>query len=534
MTVAGLTLRPNALRAPVYVWLPALAVAVLMLLPVLHLAVRSWEGGSDSVDLVLRSSTRGLLVRTAMLAATVALASAAISLPLAWLTVRTDLPLRRFWTVATILPLVVPSYVGAYVVVAALGPRGMVQGWLEPLGVERLPSIYGFWGAALTLTAFTFPYMLLVVRAALRNLDPAAEEASRALGKGPLETFARVTIPQLRPGLAAGGLLVALYVLSDFGAVSLLRFDSFTRVIYINRLTSFDASAAATLSMVLIALTAFVVALESFSAGRGKYYRQGAGAARQPRLHRLGRWKWPALGFCTAVVLLSLVLPIAVIAYWLIRGVSQGEELGWVWSSAWNSMLASGLAAAVCVVCALPVAILAVRYPGPLSKLIERVTYLGFALPGIVIALALVFFGIRYTPFLYQSLAMLIFAYTIRFLPEALAAVRTSLLQVRPSLEDAAHGLGRRTPSVFATITVPLARPGVAAGAALVFLTAMKELPATIFLAPIGFDTLAVSIWSASSEAFFARAAAPALILIGVAAIPTALLALKEAQFGHD
>ncbi|MEX2081541.1 MAG: ABC transporter permease subunit, partial [Dehalococcoidia bacterium] len=161
-------------------------------------------------------------------------------------------------------------------------------------------------------------------------------------------------------------------------------------------------------------------------------------------------------------------------------------------------------------------------------------TYLGFALPGIVVALALVFFAIRYTPSLYQTLWMLVAAYTIRFLPEALASVRASLMQIRPSLEDAAHGLGRRTPAVFATITVPLARPGIAAGAALGFLTAMKELPATILLAPTGFDTLATSIWSATSEGFFARAAAPALLLVAVAAIPTAILAIREAQFSHE
>ncbi len=177
---------------------------------------------------------------------------------------------------------------------------------------------------------------------------------------------------------------------------------------------------------------------------------------------------------------------------------------------------------------ALPVAILAVRYSGRLSSLLERATYIGFALPGIVIALALVFFGANYATPLYQTLGLLIFAYVILFLPQAVGATRSRLLQISPRLEEAARSLGSTPLQTLTKITLPLVRPGILAGAALVFLTTMKELPATLLLSPIGFKTLATSIWSATSEAFFARAAVPALLLILVSSVPMAFLVIRE------
>ena len=202
------------------------------------------------------------------------------ALPLAWLTIRTNLPARRLWSILTALPLVFPSYVGGYAFVAMMGPQGIVQGWLEPMGIERLPSIYGLPGTAWVLTIFTYPYLLLSIRAGLRNLDPALEEAARNLGYGPWQTFRRVTLPALRPAIAAGSLLVSLYVLSDFGAVSIMRYNSFTRVIYIQYLSSFDRSLAALLSLVLVAMTIMLLFTAQRFQGRQRLYRAGIGSAR--------------------------------------------------------------------------------------------------------------------------------------------------------------------------------------------------------------------------------------------------------------
>jgi iron(III) transport system permease protein len=460
----------------------------------------------------------GVLGRTLLLAGIVTSASIVIGVPLAWLTARSDLPGRRAWTVLAIVPLVVPSYVGGYAVVAAFGPRGALQAALEPFGVERLPDLYGLPGAALALTLFSFPYVVLSVRGMLLRLDPAFEEVSRSLGRGPWRTFLTVTLPQLRPAVTSGALLVALYTLADFGAVSLLQFDSFTRAIYVQYRSSFDPSLAAVLALMLVACTAAVLVAVARLRGRGRYHRSGAGAARQPATVTLGRWRWPALAFCAVVVGLAVVVPVATIGFWLVRGIAGGETFGPVWGATLNSVAASGMAAGLAVLASIPVAVLAVRHRGMLAALVERGTYAGFALPGIVIGLALVFVAARYLPWIYQTLPLLLVAYLIRFVPEAVGVTRTSLLQVSPRIEEVARTLGHAPGTVLRRVTLPIIRPGLIAGAAIVFLTAMKELPTTILLAPTGFDTLAVRIWSATSEGFFARAALPALLMVLVAA----------------
>jgi iron(III) transport system permease protein len=509
-------------------WLGAALVAAALILPTLYLAIRAVDAGDGAFQALLRARTWATLARTIGLALSVTAVSAAIAVPLAWLTTRTDLPLRRVWAVLTPLPLVIPSYVGAYLFASALGPRGLVQQALEaPLGITRLPEIYGFPGALLTLTLLSYPYMLLGARAALQRMDPALEEASRSLGHGAWATFWRVTLPHLRPALGAGGLLVALYALRDFGAVSIMRYDTFTRVIYV-QYRSFDRSQAALFALILIGLTLVLLALEARLYGRARYDRDSSGAGQPPAAARLGGWRWPALLFCTTVVLLSLVLPAGVLAYWLIRGLRAGEALSALPAAAWNSLAASGAGAVATTLAALPVAILVVRQPGRITRMLERLTYMAFALPGIAVALALVFFGINYAQSLYQSFAMLILAYGMLFLPQAVGALRTTLMQLHPSLEEAARSLGRHPAWVFLTITAPLIRPGLLAGAGLVFLTVMKELPATLILAPIGFKTLAIDVWSAVSEAFFARAAAPALLIVLMSSLPMAWFVIHE------
>ena len=514
-------------RPPAALLLPAALVGAAVLLPVAYLTLRSFEAGSEAWDLLLRPRTVGILARSVLLAATVTAASVAIAVPLAWLTVRTDLPLRGLWTVLTALPLVIPSYLAAFLLITAIGPKGLVQGWLSPLGVERLPSIYGFAGAALSLTLLSYPYVLLPVRAALARMEPALEETSRCLGRSSWQTFLLVTLPLLRPAIAAGALLVALYTLSDFGAVSLLRYETFTWAIYV-QYGSFARDSAAVLSLMLAALALGILAMESWTRGRSRYDSTDTGAGRPSVVVRLGRWRWPAVVFCAAVVVSALVLPTGVLTYWTARGFLAGESLPLLWSRAWNSLFVSGLAAGATVAAALPVVLLSVRYPGWSGRLLERVSYVGFALPGIAVALALVFFGVRYATPLYQTLGMLVFAYVVLFLPTALGSVRASLLQVSPALEEAARGLGATPLRTLFSVTIPLARSGVLAGGALVFLLVMKELPATLILSPVGFETLATSIWGAASEAFFARAAVEGVLLLLVSSVPMAFLVLRN------
>jgi len=490
-----------------------------MLLPAAYLTITVADAFGEAVDSVANSRTAALAARSVALAAAVTAAATAIAVTLAWLTARTDLPARRAWTVAAALPLVVPSYIGAYAFLSAFGAAGLLRDILQgPLGVERLPDITGFFGAWLVLTLFTYPLVLLPVRAVLRGLDPQLEEAALGLGRSEWQTFRTVVLPQLLPAIGAGAVLVALYVLHDFGAVSIMRFDSFTREIYNVYRASFDRTYAASLGAILVALMVVVLWLEGRARRGLVLHRSGPGAAREPRLVRLGRWRPAAIAFCALIATFALVVPTAVLVYWSLQSFAGSPQWGEIVAAAGSSLLVSGLAALAAALCAVPVALLAVRHPGRFANVVERAGHTGYALPGIVVALALVFFATRVAPGVYQTLGLLVFAFLVLFLPLASGSLRSSLAQISPNVEEAARSLGRSPVRVLATVTVPLIAGGTLAGGALVFLTAIKELPATLILAPTGFETLATEIWSATSVGFFERGAIPSLVLLAVSA----------------
>lgn len=528
-TSAGAPTAATAPRAPLPLLAVCLLIAGLALLPVAYLVVRAMGADVAALDLVFRPRTFQVAASTVALALLVGGGTIALGVPLAWLTTRTDLPGRRLWAVLVAVPLAIPSYVTGFAFIAAFGPRGALQGILAPLGVERLPSIGGLFGATLVLVLAAYPYVLLSTRAALLRTDPATEEAARLLGDRRLTVFRRVTLPILIPAIAAGGLLAVLYALADFGAVSLLQFDSFSRAIYVQYRASFDRSLAAILALMLVALTLLVTWGEARLRRRaGDYAGSGRAFRRPATVVPLGRWRWPALAFCSAVVCLALAIPTGTIAWWLVRGVGQGAILRFAADGALNSFTVGAAAAIGSVVLVIPVGLLVARYPSRLATIIERATFTGYALPGIVIALAVVFIATSSVPLLYQTLALLVIAYAVRFLPQAVGTVRAALVGVGPHLEEAGRTLGDGPVRAFLRLTLPLLRPALVASGALVFLTTVKELPMALLLGPIGFDTLATEIWDAASEGFYARAAVPAAILLVLSAGTVALLLRAE------
>lgn len=516
---------------PIELLAPSLIVAALVMLPLFYLLYRAAQADEGVLRLVCRRRTFDLVIDTALLAVAVSITAALIAVPLAWLTLRGDLPGGRIFAGVSILPLVIPSYVGAIAYVAALGPRGDVQRvssrWF---GVAEIPSIYGFFGAWLILSLFTYPYVYLTVSAALAGLDPSIEEAARGLGRGPFATFCSITLPMLRPSILAGMLLSALYAVSDFGVVTLLRYDSLTRAIYTQYRASFDRSYAAALSLVLIVLSSTLLLAEMRLRGHARRARVGSGVKRPLRRTSLGRWRWVGLGYVLAVLGLSLLLPVAVLGEWLLRAWRRGDDFGELGVAMWNTVQLGVLGALLATVLALPVAVLAVRYPGRLSMLIERLTYVGYGLPGLVIGLSFVFIGANYLPRFYQTVPLLLMAYLVRFVPQAVGAIRASLLQLDPKLEDASRGLGESSRGTLRRVTIPLAFPGIGAGALLIFLTVVKELPMTLLLRPTGMETLATEVWTTSSAGAFGRAAAPSMLLMLVSVVP-ALILLDRSRF---
>ncbi|MFB6308835.1 MAG: ABC transporter permease [Haloarculaceae archaeon] len=509
----------------------AVAVALLVLSPLGWLLLRTAEiDPGHALELLTSGTTVTVTVNTVLLVGAVTAGSVLLGVPLAYLTVQTDLPFRRFWTVTAALPLVIPSYIGAFAFVSAFGPRGVLAGALAPLGVERLPTIYGFAGTVLVLTLFTYPYVFLTTRAALLSFDGTLVEAARSLNTSRWEAFKRVTLPQILPGIAAGALLVALYVLSDFGTPAIMRYDVFTRMIY-NEFNAYQRDFASLLSLLLVVMALAVLAVESrISAGRdGAYTARGT---RRPGTVSLGRWRLPALGFCAVVALLCLVLPVGILLMWLVRSGTgyAGGGFSFELVYAWNSVSLAAVAALVSVVAALPVAYLAARSDSTISSLPERSTYVGYAVPGVVIGLALVYVGLAYVPALYGSIVLLVFAYVVRFLPQAVGTTKSSVMQVDHNYVEAARSLGDPPLRAFRRVVLPLVAPGVVAGGALVFLTTMKELPATLMLRPTGVETFVTYIWLVQEAGYYGQAAVPALVLVGVSGL-SMLVILKRERF---
>ncbi|WP_229914242.1 ABC transporter permease [Streptomyces capitiformicae] len=488
---------------------PALAAVAtagvgVALIPLVYLGVRVADAGWARIsEEVFTARTGQLTARSVALAGVVTAASTVLGVASAFLVTRTDLPARRLFGVLAALPLAVPSYVAAFA-------------W-----VSTVEGFEGFWAAALVLTLTSYPYVFLPVAAALTSADPAQEEVARSLGSGPWHTFITVTLRQIRPAVGAGALLVALYVLSDFGAVSVLRADVLTRAVFTSISLGFDRTGALVLATVLVALTLLIVSGEQLTRRRAARYARLGGAGRPPTRLRLGRLRWLGASGLVGTGALALGVPAASLARWFGEGVSRPGSLTGLATAAGNSLTVSAAGAGLTMLLALPLGLLGARAPSPVAVVLDRLAYLSHALPGLVIGLSLVFFGINVAYPLYQSVWLLALAYAALFLPLAVAAVGTAALQAPPALEEVARSLGRRRPHVLRTVTVPLAAPGIGAGAVLVFLTCMKELPATLLLRPTGMDTLATELWSQTSVSAYAAAAPYAALLVLLAAVPT-------------
>lgn len=494
----------RGMRPPRALFGAAAVSALLALVPLAYLVVRVVDAGLESViDVLARPRTWETVATSLALTTVVVLACLAIGVPIAWLLARTTVALRRMWLVLVALPLAIPSYVAAYA-------------WLA-----EFPAMSGFWAAALILTLVSAPYVIIPVTAALRSIDPAMEEVARSLGRGPRRAFVTATLPQAWPAAAAGSLLVALYVLSDFGAVALFRVDAFTRVIYASYRASFDRTSAAVLALVLVVLAAALVLIERRVRGRARRYRTSSGAARSAVRTVLGGWATiAAFVLLVGYVVLAIVVPVTSLLLRLAEGARRPLDAGELALATVNSAGASLIGAVLAVVLALPVAVLAARYRSKRVSAVETAAYSGHALPGVVVGLSLVFFTLTVIPAAYQTIATLAFAYAVLFLPKSIGATRSAVSAVPPVLEQTARTLGRSPINAWASTTLRLAWPGVAAGGLLVLLTAMKELPATLMLRPTGFDTLATELWSRTEVAAYGAAAPYALALIALAAVP--------------
>jgi iron(III) transport system permease protein len=494
----------------------ALASAALSLLPIGYIVVWTVQlGAGQAMDVLGGPRTAELIRNTVGLVAASALVCVVIGTAAAWVVVRTTVPGRRVWAVLLALPLAVPAFVLSYTWVAA--------------SYEFAPTstaLFGFKGAVLVLSLSHYPFVYLPVAAAMRGLDPAQEEVARAMGAGPVKVLVRIVLPQLRTAILGGAIIIGLHMLAEFGALALLRYDTFTTVIF-NRYGVGQPESALVLSVVLIALCVAMLALDWLVRRHTVRARAQRGAHREPAARSLGRATVPVLGGLTAFLAVALGVPVVSLVVWLVRGTDVGLDLGEVAATAATSLGLAGGAAVITSLLALPVAIYVIRHPGPVARLAERSTYVAHSIPGVVIALALVFFATNYAFWLYQTVPLLLLGYAVLFLPIAGASQQGALIQAPRDLEEQAAALGVAPLARLLRITVPLAARGIGAGAVLVFLDTMKELTATLLLRPTGMDTLATRLWTKTTVLDYAGAAPYAVLIIALSALPAWLISRR-------
>lgn len=519
--------RNSARRRPSGLGVVGLVIGALFSIPAGFVVVRTIRLDAPIGD--TWSEIAGPLWRTIQLAVSVSGSAALLGTLLAWVTVRTDLPFRRAWRVALVLPLVLPSFVGAGAFIAGLAPGGLIHDALTAVGITPPRRFRGLGASWFVLTAFTYPYVLLPVSARLSALRSSHEEGARMLGFGPRQAFMRVTLPEIRPSIIAGALLVFLYTLSEFGAVQLLGYDTLTRVIFATRQADRAVSFGAAFALLVLAVA--VVALERRF--RGRFTPDSKASSVPHRPTELGWRKIPGTLTCAAALGAGLVIPIASLATWAQRGIRNGTiDYADLVGPAANTAFVSVVAAVVTVAIVLPIALETTRRPNAASSVAAGAVLGGFAIPGLVIALALAVIALNApgVGWLYQTLALLIIAYVIHFGSQALASTEQAVRAVPDRVREQARLLEPSPLRRAALVDLPMMRPGLLSGAGLVMLATLKELPATLLLSPVGFSSLATEIWGGFGEGFYAETGVTSLVLIAVSALLTWLLVLRPSM----
>jgi iron(III) transport system permease protein len=507
----------------------ALASAALILLPLGYVTTLALSADSAVWHRLWTTRVPELLWNTVSLAGTVALLTLILGVLTAWMVTRFEFPGRRLWEVALVLPLAMPTYVLAYVYNYLLGFGGPVEHlWQTVAGPQaRIFSPQSFWGVTLVMALDTFPFVYLLTRSALLSFNVSFEEVARTCGASPLRRMLFVTLPLLRPSIVAGTALVILYVISDFGAVSLLRYQTLTYAVFQQMTGRADNQAASILSILLVILALLFLLTERWFRRKSRFY-QTTGRFRAPQRIPCGRLHSAALTACLATVIgLAFGIPAYLLVTWSLSpeawAILDARFFGFIW----NSALLSTLAATAGVFVGLPLAYLASRKPTWLNTGCLQAAYAGYVLPGPVAALAVLILFLKVLPFFYGTVIVLIVAYVLHFLPAGLQSLEPSIQQITPNLEEVARTLGLTVRDTWRHVTLPLIRNGVIVAWVLIFLQTMKELPATLLLRPVGFDTLAIRVWLEASEEYY-QLAAPSALLIVLVGLPALVLLLSR------
>ncbi len=521
--------------------------AALVLMPLLVLAL-SWSSLDTSIwRHLLETQMLRLLGNTLVLSVGVVAGVVLLGVSLAWLTSLCEFPGRRWLDWALMLPFAVPAYVLAFVMIGLLDFAGPLQSLLRSwLGNDfRMFSIRSTGGVIFVLVLVFYPYVYMLARGAFLAQGRGLMEAARILGHSPWHAFWRVALPMARPAIGAGAALAVMETLADFGAVSVFNYDTFTTAIYKTWYGFYSLQTATQLASLLLLFVLLALYAERRAQGSRRF--PGVDKPRQGALFRLrGARGWLATGYCLLVLAIAFVIPLLQLFYWLLTS-DRNDFDDRYWSLIRNTLSLGAIAAFLTVSVALLMVLARRLQPMRRVRSAVALANLGYALPGSVLAVGIMFafsfadnqllvplqgwFGVEEPrPWLLGSLFALLLAYLIRFMAVASGPIDTSLARIRPALPEAAHSLGHSGFSVFWRVYLPLLVPGLLSAGLLVFVDVLKEMPATLLMRPFGWDTLAVRIHSLTAEGDWPRAALPAITLVATGLLPVIILIRRSAQ----
>jgi iron(III) transport system permease protein len=483
-----------------------------------------------------------LLLNTVVLAAGVLCGTLILGVSTAWLTGVCDFPGRKIFTWALLLPLAMPTYVLAFVFLGLLDFTGPVQTLLRswyPASRVWFPNVRSAGGIIIVMSMALYPYVYLLARGAFKTQGKRAMEAAQSLGWSRTSAFFKVALPMARPWIAGGLLLVLMEALADFGAVSIFNFDTFTTAIYKAWFGFFSLPAAAQLSSILVLIVFIVIAIEQKARKKMQFAQSGRSSGEFDRIELRGWKKWMATFFAFSVLLIAFVIPFLQLLIWSVEIFNEEfnfRYLGFLGRSLFFALLAC----ASVVFCSILLAYANRQHKDKFTQFCLRISTLGYALPGTVLAVGIVIaitsvdrqlvnilkplFGYQSGSLIQGTIITVVAAYLVRFMAAGYNSINSAMYRITGSLDEVSISLGVKGVSLLRKVHIPILKTGILTAAMLVFVDVMKEMPITLMARPFGWDTLAVKIFELTSEGEWERAALPAVALVLGGLIPVIIL----------
>lgn len=516
-------------------------VAALIFIPIAVILSSFFMPANEVWQHLVETTLSGLLINTLWLSVGVVAGTSLLGVSLAWFTAVYEFPGSRFFSWALLLPLAIPAYVTAFVVLGLFDYTGPVQTSLRSWFGSELawfPDLYGRGGVIVVMTLAFYPYVYLMARNAFLTQGKRLLEVAQSLGLSRQQGFFKVALPMARPWIAGGIMLTLMETLADFGTVAMFNYDTFTTAIYKAWFGMFSLPAASQLASLLIIIVFVLIIIEQQFRMRMRF-AETKKSSRADRILLSDKKARVVTCFAASVLFFAFVLPIMQLGIWAANSLIQSSDQRYL-EFLLHSVLLSIIATLITCFIAILLVYSVRLYSDILTRIAVRIATIGYALPGAVLAVGifipltwldaqlsewlLMLFQIETDLLIQGTLGVMLIAYMIRFLAVGHYPIDSAMQRITRNMDEAAMGFGLTSWAVLRSIHLPILKTGIFTAATLVFVDVMKEMPITLMTRPFGWDTLAVRIFALTSEGEWEHAALPAVTLVLAGLIPITLL----------